>query len=421
MTQKTGIIADDFTGSTDVGGLLVRQGLRVRLHIGTPGGDDDGTDCDVHVIALKCRTIPADAAVAQSMDALDWLRDAGCGQIYWKYCSTFDSTAAGNIGPVTDALMDRLGTDRTVICPAFPENGRRVFQGHLFVHDQLLHDSPMKDHPLTPMRDSRLASLLAPQVKGQCVALYHQTVSAGPAAIMAHLDGGDHHGKRHYIIADAASDGDLSALADALRSLPLLTGGSAFAGACYRRSGAGAAQKARWLFGNGPAVVLSGSCSAATRRQVSAMRGTGCPVYDIDPTLLAQQGTGDLLDWIARVSATAPAFLIAATTDADQLAIQQARLGVAQSAQLVEDAMAQAAICARQQGAARLIVAGGETSGAVTRALQLNRLDIGPEIAPGVPWCFASDSAGDFALALKSGNFGKDDFFLQVVQTETIG
>ena len=405
-----GAIADDFTGATDLAALLARSGARVALRIGVPSGPaTDPAECEV--VALKIRSIPADEAVAQALAALDWLRAGGAQQFYWKYCSTFDSTPQGNIGPVAEALMEALGTDRTLHAPSFPENGRRVFMGNLFVGRQPLAESPMKDHPLNPMTDSDLTRVLAAQAALPVGLIDWPTVASGAAR--------DAAGPGHWI-GDAISDADLTALAEAFAGWPLLSGGSAFAGKLPDRLRAAglmgeAAPGNRPTMPAGRALVLSGSCSAMTRQQVAAY-AADAPAFRLDPLALARDAAGEtarMQDWLAAQDHPAP--LVYATAEPEEVRAAQAELGTETAGRLVEDALAAAARSGRDAGVARFVVAGGETSGAVTQALAVDRLDIGPEIAPGVPWCVARDDKGPLAVALKSGNFGGPGFFAQAL------
>ena len=413
MTTVLGCIADDFTGATDLAGLLARSGFPVSLRIGVPDAPPTETS-PFEVIALKTRTAPVAQAVAEARAALAWLRAAGATRFFWKYCSTFDSTAEGNIGPVAEALMTDLATDQTIYCPAFPENERTVFMGMLFVGREPLHESPMKDHPLTPMRDGNLLRLLAPQVSRPVGLVDRPCVARGPDAVRAAL--AEHRAEGHaHIVVDAVAAEDLATIAEACRDLPLLTGGSALAmplPALYRadgRIGDDTAPVARPQVPAGT-VVLSGSCSAMTNRQVASYLATGAPALRLDPLALAEAGAGPVLDWLAAQDlARAP--LVYATADPASVRVAQSRLGVAAAGELVEATLAACARAARDAGAGRIIVAGGETSGAVTRALDVDRLDIGPEIAPGVPWTFCRSAGQPVALTLKSGNFGQPDFF----------
>lgn len=413
MTTVLGCIADDFTGATDLAGLLARSGVKVSLRMGVP--DEAPVDtAAIEVIALKCRTSPVAEAVAECRAALQWLQRAGAKRFFWKYCSTFDSTAEGNIGPVAEALMADLGAEQTIYCPAFPENGRSVYMGNLFVGRQLLAESPMKDHPLTPMRDSNLVRLIEPQVTQRAGLVDRLVVARGPGAVREALDALRADGVAHVVV-DAIADEDLGVIAQACRNDLIMTGGSALAMPLphlYAEDGlmaAGAGDfKAPALARD--AIVLSGSCSAMTRAQVEAYRATGAPSFRLDPLTLASKGPGEALDWLSAQSLeSAP--LLYATAEPDQVRAAQAELGVARAGEVVEAALAKIAIAARDQGARRFVVAGGETSGAVTKALRIDRLVIGAEVAPGVPWCFATSGGTDVAITLKSGNFGKESFF----------
>ncbi len=404
-----GCIADDFTGATDLAGLLARSGARVSLRMGVPDAPP-GDTAPFEVIALKCRTSPVGAAVEECRAALRWLQEAGAERFFWKYCSTFDSTPEGNIGPVAEALMADLGARQTIYCPAFPENGRSIYMGNLFVGQQPLAESPMKDHPLTPMRDSNLMRLLAPQVAGDVGLIDRLTVAEGPDAVRAARAAS---GAAHLVV-DAVADADLHVIAEACRDLALLTGGSALAmplPALYRADGTwdGSGAERAALAPPPGAVILSGSCSAMTCAQVAAY-APGAPHLRLDPLTLAANGPGAALDWLAAQPPERTPMLYASADPADVKAAQAA-LGTARAGALAEEALATLALAARDQGRHRFVVAGGETSGAVTKALGVTRLEIGPEIAPGVPWTTTNSNGIPLALALKSGNFGAETFF----------
>ena len=411
MSVMLGCIADDFTGATDLAGLLARSGVPVSLRIGVPD-EAPGNPAAFEVIALKCRTSPVHDAVAETRKALAWLKSAGATRFFWKYCSTFDSTPEGNIGPVAEALMADIGTEQTIYCPAFPENGRAIFMGNLFVGEQPLAESPMKDHPLTPMRDSNLMRLLAPQVKGKVGLVNRLTVAQGSDAIRARMAQLRSDGIAHVVV-DAVADSDLFTIAEACQDMPLLTGGSAIAmplPALYSKGQSrGAATQPLPRPATDKAVVLSGSSSAMTRQQV-AHYAANRPSLRLDPVALAQNGPNAALAWLAEQD-LAQAPLIYATAEPAQVAEVQSRLGRAKAGEIVEHALAALAIAARDLGVGRIVVAGGETSGAVTQALNVTRLEVGREIAPGVPWTFAQSGGKPIALALKSGNFGGPAFF----------
>ena len=420
MAILLGAIADDFTGATDLANTLVRQGMRTVQLIDVPAGPPDAAldDVDAVVIALKSRTIPAPDAIAQSLAALAWLQHAGARQILFKYCSTFDSTTAGNIGPVAEALMAALGVGFTIYCPAFPENGRTIFKGYLFVGDGLLSESGMRDHPLTPMRDPSLIRVLAAQTSRPVGLVPLAAVSAGPAAIRAEFDRLERAGCAHAIV-DAVTDADLHRLGEAAADLALITGGSGLAlglPANFRRQGLlpergeDAAVSAAL---DGAAVVLSGSCSVATLAQ-NAYMAARRPSFRLDPLALAD-GDGQIaqaLDWAAGHLGKAP-ILISASAAPEAVRAAQDRLGRERAGALVEDALARIARGLVECGVRRLVVAGGESSGAVVQALGVTALRIGRQIDPGVPWTIASGGGTRLALALKSGNFGGEDFFLR--------
>jgi uncharacterized protein YgbK (DUF1537 family) len=418
MTTFFGAIADDFTGATDLAGLLARSGVRVSLRMGVPSAPPLDT-APLEIIALKCRTAPVAEAVAETSAALAWLQKAGAQRFFWKYCSTFDSTPRGNIGPVAEALMAELGAGQTIYCPAFPENGRAIFMGNLFVGELPLAESPMKDHPLTPMRDSNLMRLLASQVTKPVGLANRLVVAKGPQALhdrLAQLAG---EGVAHVIV-DAVANDDLETIAQACRDMKLLTGGSAVAMPLPRiwldegrlqRGDSASAHRA----GQGPAIILSGSCSAMTNRQVAAYLASGQPGFKLDPAELARSGAANALDWLAAQRRdVAP--LIYATAPPLEVRSAQDELGPERAGMLVEDALAACAVRARDLGYRRFVVAGGETSGAVAKALGIAQLEIGPEIAPGVPWCHAVSGGHDVAITLKSGNFGSEAFFAEALE-----
>lgn len=414
MSVMLGCIADDFTGATDLAGMLVQSGMRTVQMIGVPAHPLPN-DVDAVVIALKSRTNPADEAVADSLAALQWLRDAGCRQIYFKYCSTFDSTDQGNIGPVTDALMSALDTSFTIACPAFPENKRTVFKGHLFVGDTLLSESGMRDHPLTPMTDSNLVQVLQRQTKNRVGLIQHSTVAAGAQAIRDCIAQLQAEGTRVAVV-DAISNDDLLQIGAACADLPLVTAGSGIALGLpqnFRAQGLLAQQDATQNLPSAPGLraIVCGSCSQATQAQLADLISRGTPAYVIDPLRLAagDDVVADALAWAAPRLQNGPV-AVYATADANRVKSIQEKLGVGQAGALVEDALARIAQGFVALGVRQLIVAGGETSGAVVTALNVRGLRIGPQIDPGVPWTV---SLGDtpIALALKSGNFGSVDFF----------
>lgn len=409
-----GCIADDFTGATDLASNLVRAGMRVMQTIGVPAGTL-AEEADAIVVSLKSRTIAPAKAVAQSLDALRWLQRQGCNQFYFKYCSTFDSTAQGNIGPVTDALMDALQTDFTVACPAFPENGRTVFKGYLFVGEELLHESGMRNHPLTPMRDSNLVRVLQGQTQRHVGLIDHRVVAKGAAAITERMAALRAEGVKMAVL-DATSNDDLMAMGPALANLPLVTAGSGVAIGLPQNFGIAPATRAAELpAAQGLRAVVSGSCSTATNAQVANFLAAGGEGFAIDPLELAN-GTdlvAQALDWAAARMEAKPV-LVYATARPESVKAVQEKLGSARAGELVEQALAAVALGLVQRGVGQLIVAGGETSGACVQALGIQSMRIGPQIAPGVPWCHAATDQAEgrsIHITLKSGNFGAADFF----------
>lgn len=410
-----GCIADDFTGATDLANTLVRNGMRTVQTIGVP---TSAVDADAIVVALKSRTIPAADAVTQSLAALAWLREQGCRQFVFKYCSTFDSTDAGNIGPVAEALLDALGSDFTIACPAFPENGRTIFRGHLFVADALLNESGMEHHPLTPMTDASLVRVLQRQSQGKVGLLRYDTVAKGAEAVRARIDTLRADGVK-LAIADAISDADLFALGEGCAALPLITGGSGIALGLpenFRRAGLLPARTdaAEVPAVNGHGVVLAGSASRATNGQVAHWIAQKRPALRIDPLRLAR-GEAVADEALAFAREHDEPVLIYATAQPEQVKAVQAELGVARAGELVEHALACIAATLKARGTRRFVVAGGETSGAVVQALGVQSLRIGRQIAPGVPATVTLD-AEPLALALKSGNFGGENFFDEALQ-----
>ena len=413
-----GCIADDFTGATDLANMLVRGGMRTIQTIGIPR-QALGEEVDAVVVALKSRTIPAADAVAQSLAALDWLRKAGAQQIYFKYCSTFDSTPQGNIGPVTDALMDAMGTGFTIACPAFPENGRTIFRGYLYVGDVLLSESGMKDHPLTPMTDPSLVRVLQAQTRRKVGLVRFDTVASGPDAIRARIATLKAEGVAMAVV-DAISDADLGAIGSACEDMPLVTAGSGIglglalnARAKARLGHASTAAALPHVEGLG--AVVSGSCSVATNGQVEEWCRDR-PAFRIDALRLAagEPVADEALAWAKGKVAQQPV-LVYATSKPEEVKAVQARLGVKAAGKLVEDALSAVAKGLVAMGVRKLVVAGGETSGAVVQALDIRSLRIGPQIDPGVPWTLANGTPA-IALALKSGNFGTPDFFAKALR-----
>lgn len=429
MSQHKGIvlgaIADDFTGATDLANNLVRGGMRCLQVIGVPSEEIDLREIDAVVVALKSRSCPVEEAVADSLAALNWLRQQGARQLFFKYCSTFDSTDQGNIGPVADALLEALGDRQTVMVPAFPINGRTVYQGHLFVGDRLLNDSGMQHHPLNPMQDADLVRVLSRQTSHAVGLASRQVLVKGAEATRAHLSALAEQGVRH-VICDSLDEQDLEVLANATVLMSLVTGGSGLGQALpaqYRAQGwlETITEPGRLSPASGAALVLSGSCSRATLAQVAdflAKHPDGG--FALDPLALSEgdkQWKKALAFALERLSSNAPV-LIYASADPEKVKAAQADLGVARAGHLVEEALSQLAVTLVNEGVGRLLVAGGETSGAVVSALGISTLRIGEQIDPGVPWTQAplAGREAPLSLALKSGNFGGVDFFTRAFE-----
>jgi 3-dehydrotetronate 4-kinase len=424
MKIKLGCIADDFTGATDLANNLVRAGMRVVQTNGVPIAPLSA-EVDAVVVALKSRTVAPADAVAQSLHALQWLQAAGASQIYFKYCSTFDSwygangnAQRGNIGPVTEALMEALGTDFTIATPAFPDNGRTVFKGHLFVGDVLLSESSMKHHPLTPMQDANLVNVLQAQCQRKVGLIDYRVVAAGEAAVRARVQELRAQGVGIAIV-DAVSNDDLLRLGLALKDMSLVTAGSGVAIGLPQNFGMRAsAQSARLPKAQGLQAVISGSCSQATNAQVAAWKATGKPHVALDMHAVL----GDAVQYHAAVQGVLAwakpllvqgAVLVYSTADAQAVKSTQEGLGSQATGERVEQALSAIAKGLVALGVQQLVVAGGETSGACVQALGVQQMQIGTQIDPGVPWCYAqADALGTpLHLALKSGNFGTEDFF----------
>lgn len=431
MALRIGVLADDFTGATDIAGFLVSAGM-TTVQFTSPEGLPEQLDdrVDAAVISMKTRSIAPGDAVAQSLQALNALRAHGAEQIIFKYCSTFDSTGEGNIGPVTDALLDAMGETFTVLAPALPVNGRTVYQGHLFVHDQPLDESGMRDHPVTPMTDSSLVRLIQAQAQGSAVVIPYATVQAGPEAVQQALQDARSSGAR-YAVPDTLDMRHLETLGAALTEMPLITGGSGIGYGLARAvtqtretgqdAGASRSAAADWTFTSGPAVVLSGSSSQMTNAQVRDYRGRAAALpLEISSVLADAEGyCTEVVSWVMeQQSADTLAPLVYATASPEEVRAAQREHGAQELSAAIEEFFARLARALREHGTRRFIVAGGETSGAVTQGLGVRGFEVGPQIAPGVPWTRTlpgehPQPAGEESLdlALKSGNFGEEDFF----------
>jgi 3-dehydrotetronate 4-kinase len=408
-----GCIADDFTGGTDLANNLVKSGFRTVQTIGIPKSSARLNDADAVVVALKTRTCPPEQAIRESTDALDWLKMLGCRQFYFKYCSTFDSTPRGNIGPVTEVLLRELGESLTIASPAFPDNGRTVYRGHLFVHDQLLNESGMQNHPLTPMTDPNIVRVLAAQTNLAVDLIRLDFVRQGEKAVSQALEMIASQAPT-AVVTDATSNEDLAILAGAARNLKLVTGGSGLALGLGKNFGLQGRKAASSTAPPGRRAILAGSCSRMTLKQIEVAKKV-YPHFRVEPEELNSQFEGTLesvLNWAAERQSDDDPLLVYTSAAPDEITKNQKTLGVEQAGYLCEELLASVASKFVDDGITQLIVAGGETSGAVVQKLGLDLLRIGPEIDPGVPWTLASSGTREIALALKSGNFGSEEFFL---------
>lgn len=405
-----GCIGDDFTGSSDLANTLAKGGMRTVQYNGVPT-TESGQPVEAGVVALKTRTVPVAEAVEQSLAALEWLRRQGCRQYLFKYCSTFDSTPHGNIGPVLDALGDVLGAARAIVCPAFPATGRSVYQGHLFVNDRLLNESGMEKHPLTPMTDPDLRRWLARQTRRAIGHIPYGVVVGGSAAIREALDSASDGGSR-YIVVDAILDKDLIAIGEAAEADVLLSGGSGIAlglPANFRRAGLIGTAATHWAGAQGPAAALCGSCSAMSRRQIEEHRKHyPARLVEADMIIDGSANPVEYADWVMEQQSKGLP-LVYSSAEPEIVAAAQKHHGKERVAAAVEGFFGELARQLPLRGVRRLVTAGGETSGAVVSALDIRSFEIGPEIDPGVPALRAGDL--DMVLALKSGNFGSAGFF----------
>lgn len=409
-----GAVADDFTGGTDVAVAFRRAGLRSVILFGMPAENLALPHADAVVVALKSRTIDPAEAVVQSLQAASWLQNHGARRLFFKFCSTFDSTPSGNIGPVADALVDLVGSTVTTVTPSSPQHDRRQFMGHLFVGDKLLSESPMRHHPLTPMTDSYIPGVLRCQTDRQVALLDHRTVQTGSDAIAGLLADARVTGDR-YVVVDAVTEADLAAIGEALVDAPLVTGAAGIA------AGLGAAIARRGdVIGTGGSagsdpvgevrsVALAGSCSARTLEQIGEMQRRR-PSFRLDAlaTPDSQALAEGALTWFDNLP-QADAALIYSSLPPEELRATQEVLGTERASIILETAMALIAQGLIERDIRRIVVAGGETSGAVVSALEVGVGVIGSEAAPGVPWIYTA-SKPQRALLLKSGNFGAPDF-----------
>lgn len=413
MTKKLllGCIADDFTGASDLANTLAKEGMRTTQYIDVPDTDSQ-CDCDAAIIALKSRSIEPQLAVQQSLEALQWLHRQGARQFLFKYCSTFDSTPQGNIGPVAEALASWLQTSAVVVCPAFPTTGRTVYQGHLFVFDKLLNESGLENHPLNPMTDADLRRWLSRQTSGTVGHINQSVVSAGSDAIREALANAA-NSQHQLVVVDATADSDLRSIGAACDTATLITGGSGIALGLpdnFRKLGLLEEGQSNFQRCDGHAAILAGSCSTTTRQQIENYQSGTKTELNVDSIIDGTLTPDTLiknLDLAARP-------LVYSSADPEIVKQLQQRYGTDKAASSIEEFFGKLAKLLVANGVQRLVVAGGETSGAVISALSLRSFDIGPEIDPGVP-ALSTRGETPLAVALKSGNFGGESFFTDAI------
>ncbi|QIO54845.1 3-oxo-tetronate kinase [Rhizobium leguminosarum] len=418
MAILLGSIADDYTGASDLANTLTKNGLRTVQTVGIPDPALALPDVDAVVVSLKIRSVPASDAVAAAASADRWLRQRGAGHVLYKICSTFDSTDAGNIGPVTEALSDAAGGGGVLVTPAFPETGRTVYLGHLFVGGQPLNESPLKDHPLNPMHDANLVRVLTRQSRNAVGLIDLTTIAAGSGAVKARLDALSTAGIT-AVIADAIFERDLETLGEVALETPVSTGASGLglglARALVRSGrissdGATTADAIRPV--GGLSAIVAGSCSKATLHQLDIAERS-MPVLRLDPErlLAGPDEIAAAISWAGDRISAGPV-VIAASAAPETVSRLQSLHGREASGHAIETATSIITAELVERGVRRLVVAGGETSGAAVDRLAIPAFLIGPEIAPGVPVLRTVGNAqGDMLLALKSGNFGGEDFF----------
>lgn len=407
--MKIAAIADDYTGASDLANTWAKNGLSTVQTIGVPDALDV-SGADAIVVSFKIRSVPAADAVRAATAAWDWLSERGFGHVMYKVCSTFDSTDVGNIGPVTDALRVRAGADLALVTPAFPETKRTVYKGHLFVEDVLLSESPLRHHPLNPMHDANLVRVLERQTRDPVGLLELATIRDGDAAILARLDALRDAGTRS-VIADAVAESDLEALGRAAIAMPVSTGASGLGLGLARASGLDTGAAPDHAPTEGPSAILVGSCSTRSLEQVAAAEKI-MPVLRLDANRLVASGgdVGEALDWATARLGNGPV-LVSASADPESVRAVQERHGREAASAAIEKGVASLAEGLVAAGVTRLVVAGGETSGAVVDRLGIPGFRLGPEIAPGVPVLTSLGADRPLAMALKSGNFGGADFF----------
>lgn len=410
---KLGVIADDFTGATDIASFMVKAGWKVVLFNGVPADAFEASQIDAIVIALKSRSVPAAEAINQSLAASDWLQAQGCRRQFFKYCSTFDSTAQGNIGPVTDALLENLNTPVTLLCPAVPDNGRTIVYGHLFVNGELLNESGMQHHPVTPMKESSLKKLMEAQSAGACGLISLDKVKNHPQQLAAQLEALQAN-KVKYLIFDVLDNQDLLMVARATATFPLVTGaaGLGYAIAALDTQSQNVTASKMHIDAQGACVVLSGSCSSMTQKQVNLYQQRASSLaLDVEKIIHEANYLHTVTQWVRAHADEALAPMVYATQPPQIIALIQKNYGAQFVSEKIERFFAALAQSLSEAGFNKFIVAGGETSGAVTQGLNIRGMVIGESVAPGVPWTQVLNEQK--WVILKSGNFGNSDFFLK--------
>lgn len=415
-----GVIADDFTGASDIASFLVENGVSTIQVNGVPKADFvvDNKEYGAVVVSLKSRSIEPSLAITQSLEALKWLQNNGATQFYFKYCSTFDSTSKGNIGPVTDALLEALGEDFTVVTPALPINGRTIFNGYLFVGDLLLSESGMKNHPITPMKDANLVRLMDAQSQGKTTLVGYADVILGEENIRNCFTKAKQQGFR-YVVVDAVENKNLDTLAKAVSDMKLVTGGSGLGAYMAKNIAANKMDNTKakniYIPNKDKTLILSGSCSVMTNKQVNSYKSIAPTFYLNIADLMANENYLDEVErWVeANLDKSYPP-LVYATVNTEHLAKIQAEFGQEQASLKIEQAFSELAFRLVGKGVRNIITAGGETSSAVVQRLAITSFAIGKQIAAGVPWLKVLDS--NLSLALKSGNFGGENFFAEAFE-----
>lgn len=414
-TVLWGCIADDFTGASDAASFFEKGGLKTVLFNGIPKADtvfDD--DVRAVVIALKIRSIDSDEAVRTALDALESLKAMGAKQFYYKYCSTFDSTPKGNIGPVSQAVMEALGETKTILCPALPVNGRTVKKGVLYVNGVPLAESPMKNHPVNPMWDSEIAELMKPQSEYPCINVDIEEMKEEDEEVWNRLNEFEKQCGNYFIVPDYVTDHDAERIVDLFGGLKFLTGGSGIIETLAGRSCEGQAKASAYCGTEGRALIIAGSCSEATRKQIDRYIDNGGTAFKINAIrlLYEKQTVGDLWNFVTENPDKT--VLVYSSDTPDNVKYNQ-RHGAKEISESLENAMAELADTAVKNGYTRIICAGGETSGAITKKLGFDSYIIGKSVDPGVPVMTPLDKR-NVRLVLKSGNFGAEDFFEKAVR-----